>query len=269
MRFVTAKKFICVALIATGIYFFSRGSSPINQNDAPHSPSSAGAVVLGVSRAPSSDKEKTRSGKPDIVAQFQDASLRKWFLEWSADQKIIRTMSKGALSYRDKNLEQASKEFLGVYGKSLLGLDSSALALSQFNDKGVLKNIVFDQLIDGIPVYQSRIVLFFDSEMNLVHVNNNSSKADASSPSPKISAIEAAQIVFFHLQKKYSSDEIQNISPTNILSSAKEYFFQNQGALARVYRFVVALPQPVFGDYEWIVDASSGSIVLERNLSRK
>lgn len=267
--------FLLSVTIAVSLYFFSKGSKKnLDDFDAKDFRVSKGDATLPQRNLSSSGAKKLTivaaqpTSRGDIISILQNSSDREWSVQQDENQRA-RMLSGGAISYHGKTLEQASKDFLDKYGKALLGIDPSELMLNQFNDKGIIQSVVYDQLLDGVPVYQSRIALFFDTEMNLVHVNNNSSRPNLSSLNVKISKRSAAEIALAEWQKKYKDADLHSLTVEKILFAAQEYIFQSASALTRVYRFVAELPQPAYGDHECIVDAATGAIVWEKNLSRK
>jgi len=206
--------------------------------------------------------------KNELLVALNRDSTEAWELRIDDDaQKIIG----GLLPNSDKDILSASQDFLAKYSTKLFGIDPRSLILQQVNDKGDPQIITYKQTLQGIPVYQSRVVLFYDQDMNLIYASSSGgATSQGHNVSPKIDANQAAQSAVIALQKNNSgSGGVDKISVSQLASSAEYFVYKSGNMLSNVYRFVVTLSAPTYGDHEIIVDAENGRIVLLRTISRK
>lgn len=262
-----------VFIVATaGFFLFSpqQKASPVLVSPASEVTTSQ-APISAQSRAPSS-----KALAPDIVSPGENieqllnsASLRAWDIR-ADEQGHIKKITGGLMSFSGKNLVDASQQFFSQYGKRLFGLNPKALALRQVNENAFPKAIIYQQTINGIPVYQSRIALFFDADMNLIHASSDQTSIDDKhDTSPGVSAMQAAQSALASLQISTHGQGLQNISAASLASSSEYFVFKDGESLANAYRFVVSLGEPLYEEREVFVDAANAKIIRDRVLSRK
>ena len=140
-----------------------------------------------------------------------------------------------------------------------------------------LKRVIFEQNIDGVPVYNSRVAFFYLPDGTLFQVQANVIPGGSSVPTePDISIAEAAKIMFdASIVTRYNKANIDTIpvkfQPPALESLGKFFVYLSEsGTVSRVFRFVVTLegiPGTVAGEYEIFVDTSARQVVIDRRLS--
>ncbi len=250
----------CVLVVGYFYRFAGRNSSLREQ----HRPALKG--ILPGMRAPAAMGKKQNEGA-DRAESF-DVSLAKLQKEsarpWSAVRRETGLLlSDGALELPGDTIEQRAHAFLQKYSQSLLGISPASL-LEGGRDNDMIR---FQETENGVPVWNSKIALFFNEHGELVHLIAN---VHGGSSSRSVMDISQARALAKMSLEKYVANSGGNISDYRANSlAAQNFLYDESGERRQMFRFVVPLLRPLGGEYEILVDASLGQIFSARNIARQ
>jgi hypothetical protein len=165
--------------------------------DASSSRSSASAQPAV---SPPSNAASTLANAPTTEAAalgyLQSASKRSWDLKRADFSNQIRTLSGGELESESIVPREAGDRFVRFYSRGLFGVDPERMI---FNREEVTDRtrLIYDQVVDGIPVYGGTLTLFFENGA-LTRVQNDLASYDidsSSRPSPLSQAFSSYKSV--------------------------------------------------------------------------
>lgn len=160
-------------------------------------------------------------------------------------------------------LDSSVRAFLADNSKVLqLELGSTELAVSDVKKTLTGSYVEYDQLLHGLPILDSRVTVSVDPTGKVQRLYRDvvlvpGSKAESTSATPKISAEKAYDIVW------------QALKPSGKVlepPSTKLAYQQNAKNITLVYVLQIATSEP-FGYWEYIIDASTGAILSQRERS--
>jgi hypothetical protein len=204
--------------------------------------------------------------------EFVKKSDGKWKVKRN-EAGFITKLSEASFPLGTRAAAAGAERFLKEYGPSLFALDLEDLSLKQNNQEEHATQVVYEQSIAGYPVFGSRLNLFIDREGNLIHVSSDL----YSGPRPNIKAtmnpLDSARLVrgalLERLENQYGAISPDSYSEVEIEKNGVLGYRLYRGSISFVYRYQLILSGDHDGDFEVMVDALQGQIVLFRDLSRK
>ncbi len=278
--------FISCLCVGTGIYVLV--SRPFNSGDQLPGVSEGAdlgsravvegdraGVVVPAAQIPTRDvaASATRSPKSEHgLEEFQRRSDARWLVKRNK-VGLVTKLSEGSFSLGTRAAVVGGERFLKEFAPNLLGVDKSSLQLEKNLQEEHAAQLVYEQIIHGLPVFGSRLSLFIDREGNLVHLSAELFQGEPPAKRGLISPADAAKIVRAAL-----IDRLENECGVIESSAYPLSEFENNGVLGFrlqrgnvtfVYRYELVLQGDHHGSYEAMVDASEGQLVLFRDLNRK
>lgn len=265
-------------------YYGYFASTPAARESTPSEAPTAGPEAAGrpakaaPSVAPSSRRPAAvRPATPEEVSR----ELRGWSVERDHGRSYPKKVAKLGLKYPSArtNLLEASQEFLDRYAGALYGIDREQFAVRTLRpasaDSDFMK-VVYEQEIDGIPVINSRLALFYLGDGTLFEVHANVVPTDRSvATAQTMSAREAAGLAYGALERLYRAQNLAvppALAPENLAAKGKfALYLSGNGDVSSVYQFLLPLPGltgPQAGEREIVVDVSLRQVAIDRKLAR-
>jgi hypothetical protein len=238
---------------------------------------SNGKVSVGRPEAKISKKRTPAAADPDAVNRARTA----WRFDLApADQRPVRATGLGIVQpgARD-NLWQASQDFLDQYGEEIFGFDPRRLKVESIRpgtgNNSIMK-IVYEQEFDGVPVINSRVAFFYNSDGTLFEVQSNTIPSSQSPVTePPIGPAEAAGIALAVIQSHYQRQSIPVPALISVSSLSEQglyaLYLEQNGVVTRVYQYVLLLPGLTgshSGEREIVIDAVMRQVTIDRRVSR-
>ena len=136
----------------------------------------ASSLVLGLrSNSPTSTaiskKPRLNSSEAAALAELQLNSRHHWDLRRDNFSGRIRTLFSGQLELKRAAVREAGDDFVKTYSQDLFGVDPSRVMFSreEVTDR---TRLIYDQIIDGVPVYGATLSLFFENG-SLTRIQND------------------------------------------------------------------------------------------------
>lgn len=281
------KRFLFVlSLIATlgAVIFFARGklseeSSKVTENGGHSFPDAKFPIEdRGVQAV-------SREGKRDVAAQpsrgpKSSPGLEEFFAKSEARWSVKRTkegavsrLSEGSYPLGTRAAVVGAERFLKEYSKGLFGIEANQLRLEKNLQEDHGSQLVYEQQLDGVPVFGSRLSLFVDREGNLVHAISDLYSGSLPSRNQMMSSKDAASLVRAALvdwiENEYGMIDPQSYPVSEVESVGVLGFRLQRGKITYVYRYELVLQGDHHGNFEAMVDANNRQLVLFRDLNRK
>ncbi len=210
----------------------------------------------------------SNEGLPELEGE---SSLRWNFKKPSGPDGVVTKMSEGRLFLGGATREEDTRRFLSRFGRNVLGFDSGTAGAFEVRQEEETTQVIVHQKINGLEVYGARGNFIYDAGGNLIYAVSDAYNGSVpSAPQPAISKAHAAEVARQALLKhlsagggadpaSYSIDRFNGILMYRLVS----------GSISLVYRYELALAEPLVGDMEIMVDAELGVPVLLQNQTRK
>lgn len=162
----------------------------------------------------------------------------------------------------------ATHSFLAEYGRSLFGVDPNSMAVLQSLKEATGTQVIMEQRIGGLPIFGTRLNIFYNKNGSIVYVNSNlcSKSAVAAFAAQENAAANMARMGLLRELKK-PSNSLEYPLNEFLTHMVKAYRCGNEAVLP-IYQFIIPLKSPEFGDMEIEVDARLNQITLMRNQAR-
>jgi hypothetical protein len=274
--------FSLLLLVVAAAYFFFRESFSV-QTDSTGSEQGKLLEPLSPQGPPapaSSGKASAEQGAPKSIEKERSSALLslsrdssgQWVLQSNAPGSV--RLSGGALPLRSADPLEASQRFLKKYGAQLLGVSADSVSLVAVNREGASAQVITQQVLGGVPVEGSRINMFFNERGELVFVQSDVYSGAAPAQVAEIGIGAATSILRQKLLEYLSDlggDKVDATAyPLPVLqASGARVYRLFAGEVTLVYLFRFALESPRVGDMEIMTEASSGRVLVLRNLTRK
>lgn len=227
---------------------------------------------------PKKEEEARDAPKEKVAPREEEARAREALVRDSRAPWVIRrdgssiALAGGVLPTDSADPLEASQQVLRKYGP-LFGASAESSALTGLNREGGNSQVIYQQLLDGEPVFGSRINMFFNERGELVHLVADTYGGPAPARNDDVGPSEAAlrlrAALFLFLAKRGPAPAV-NSYPLGSLESAAVRGYRLIGeSVSLVYRFQFSLVAPHFGDVEAFVDARDGTVAVLREISRK
>lgn len=153
--------------------------------------------------------------------------------------------------------EKAAREWIKSNAKELNLQSDSDLSLRFVRKSLSGETLRFQQMVNGVPVFDTDLVIHFSPNGEVTHSDLNVDKnVTAISTSPQISKENAIQI----------SDREIKVSGMVTFQESKLYVYNKLGATKLVYRIVTSFEEKS-GSWEVIVDALSGQVLSVKDVA--
>lgn len=261
-------------LIACVFFVFKRGDREQLVADSINVPSVKNSKAEQAASANLSSQVNPRQVaslvKNDIQSELMAASSGEWQFSQNEEGRVLR-MTGGSLSLGEPDPVLAAHRFLTKYGQKLFGLPAESASLVSVNRETDSSQVIFEQINSGLKVYGTRVNLFFDDKGSLIYaISDTCPTASNNGVAGAISADAAAKIARTELIKFLKLPDISSAYSEAGLAANMEKALRCSGdRLSSIYRSIVPLEAPNFGDMEIEVDALSGSVTKMKNLARK
>jgi M6 family metalloprotease-like protein len=231
-------------------------------------------------RAAQSEEERPAAHAVPLSQQFTRKHGAGWTVRLSADKKrIASAVGLGSRSYGEQP-EAAARAFLTEDAK-LFGLrpDLADLRVISQRSSGAGGHVEFQQVVNGLPVENSRVQVNLSKDGRILQVVNNYAPFAPTGPAnPALSkqqAIDAAIAEFLRTTPATPPD-LRNKGkvtfsplPRSELEleeqpGIEDVNFAVDGHPQRAYKVMVAAKRP-FGRKEFIVDGATGKILRTKN----
>ena len=205
----------------------------------------------------------------ETFANINANSDRSWDFELDSNQRYIKTLRRGHMRSDFTSVYETSNYFLKQYGKKLFGVNPEDLFLETVDDNSEFKRVIYYQKVNGLTVYNSRLVFHYDKNGYLIHIAADLFPDEKPENHPKISQqnalVEAWRSLPNDAKKisQYSSPE-----KFSLITKAERLLYAAAGKSTEIYRFVVYLAPPLKGDYEVRVDDVTGRTLYSAYISR-
>lgn len=177
------------------------------------------------------------------------------------------------------NVWQASQDFLAMHGRDVFRVDPQRLKLLELKPGQTakdMKKVIYEQEIDGIPVINSRLALFYLGDGTLHEVQANIVPEGTDIDTKELLTAEAAaRLAREALQKTYAAvgeSAPPQFSQARLVEIGRyAIYLDASGHATPAYQYLVVAPNPsrkAGGEREIIVDASHGQVVVDRQLAR-
>lgn len=270
-----------VGFVAAGLVFFimylsESGNSPSapNADSGTKSPTADKAAILapsGVNQAVALKENNKTPASRDELREINEGSRGTWVVSESSPGS--RRISGGVFPTESNDPLEASQAVLKRFG-GLIGLSPEAAALVAVNREPTHSQVVYRQILNGLPVFNSRVNLNFNEKGELVHVQSDVYEGPAPAPRSELPLAAAAAIVRAKLLQYLANEGGPSPEATSYplpaieAAGAKGYRLVS-GVVEPVYQFHFPLEPPRVGDMEAILGSEDGGVVVFRNLSRK
>jgi hypothetical protein len=202
------------------------------------------------------------------LAELEAESSQRWLLR-KRDDGTVTKISEGALYISEGRPEEKAMKFMKRFGRNVFGLSPHSLGMPEVVTEHSATQVIIPMSLNGLPILGARANLIFDSAGSLVYAAVDGYRDPAPSPTPAISGAAAGAAAHGALLRYLSGRAFDPASyPPGSFHGALMYR-SVEGSLSLVYKFEVTLAAPLIGDIEILVDASLGTAVLVRNLTRK
>jgi hypothetical protein len=220
-------------------------------------------IAASVARSP-----KSQQG----LDEFQRRSDARWAVRRNR-AGFVAKLSEGSFSLGNRAPVVGGERFLKEFASSLLGVDKSVLQLEKNLQEEHGAQLVYEQEVQGMPVFGSRLSLFVDREGNLVHLSSELFQGEVPNKGGLISAAESAKIVrgalIDRLENEYGMIDPAAYPLAEFESMGVLGLRLQRGNVTFIYRYELTLQGDHHGSYEAMVDAVEGQLVLFRDLNRK
>ncbi len=203
-------------------------------------------------------KASAPSTEAAALGYLQSASIRSWDLKRGDFSNAIRTLSGGALESKAIVPREAADQFVKFYARGLFGVEPERIQFNREEDTDRTR-IIYDQVVDGTPVYGGSLTLFFEGGA-LTRVQNDLAPYEideSSRPSP------VAQAFTKYRDVQSSMFDVALQEP----ASNRMVLFPNGRSLVYAYEFVTSESDK--GDsgaksYRVVFDANDSFIIQRR-----
>lgn len=181
-------------------------------------------------------------------------------------------LSNGSIFMGTRAPIAASERFLQKFGREVLGADLSDLVQTDSRAEVSTTQIIYQQKIGGLPVFGSRVSLFLDRDGNVVYVTAHTFPGEPPAGRAISSAAAAASVRQAVAQYFSAAGEelSEDAYPADFIAQRGQLGYRlSSSALGLVYRYELSLAEPLYGDYEIMVDARAGDVTMFRALSKK
>lgn len=213
-----------------------------------------------------------RPSSADGLALLTRASEAEWKVARGRGGQVTR-LSGGVLPLESGAPVVSAASFLAQYAQSLFGVPPSDLAVGESRQDQTLTQVVVDQSHAGLPVYGSRLNLFFNRDGALVHATAALHPGPFPAAAPSVSRAVAAGLLRDALwrfldQRGDHYDRGAYDAASLEPSLALAYRLAGE-RVSLVYRARFSLAAPLTGDIEALIDAQSGAVMVLRPLDRR
>lgn len=221
------------------------------------------------------------------VTQTQDNVLqgfyrkfgRDWMVKLSSDgQRIESILGKGTQPYKGKPADAAS-QFLRENAR-LFGLKEDLSDLKVLVAKSTLGggNVEFQQVYNGLPIENARLQVNLTKDGRVVQISNSYTSTQGAVDQPVLSKEQATESAINEfLRQAAQPDSYLNNQQRRYVSpvpraqlqlkeapQVNDSFFVQAGRPVRAYKILISATSP-YGIMEFVIDATSGAILLSRN----
>lgn len=193
------------------------------------SPSTRSSASTKPAAGPSSPAANAPTTEAAALGYLQSTSKRSWDLKRDDFSNQIRTLSGGELESKSIVPREAADQFVKFYSRGLFGVDPAQVT---FNREEVTDRtrLIYDQIVDGTPVYGGTLTLFFENG-SLTRVQNDLAPYDVdsgSAPSPLSQAFSSYKAVQSSMYDVTLQDHASN----------RVVLYPNGRSLVYAYEFV-------------------------------
>ena len=153
--------------------------------------------------------------------------------------------------------EKTAREWIKANAKELNLQSDSNLNLRFVRKSLSGETLRFQQMVNGVPVFDTEIVIHFSPNGKITHTDLNIDKSVASiSTAPQISKESAISL----------ADKAIEVSGMVTFQESKLFVYNKTGATKLVYRVVTSFESKP-GSWEVIVDANNGTIISVKDIA--
>jgi Zn-dependent metalloprotease len=278
-KFLLISLFVC-AIFGIGFFWIQNENpesnpylSKLSQGEGSDSLHIAPPASRDVSSIPNAEQKTNRQPKSQQRwDEFVKKSEGKWKIKKN-EAGFITKLSESSFPLGTRAAVVGAERFLKEYGPSLFALDLEDLALKQNNQEEQATQLIYEQSIAGFPVFGSRLNLFIDREGNLIHVSSDLFSGARPNIKATINPSDSAKIVraalIDRLENQYGAISSDAYPEAEFERLGVLGYRLHRGSISFVYRYQIVLNGDHQGDFEVMVDAALGQIVLFKDLSRK
>lgn len=254
--------FLTVGFFIVSIIFLSTCDSPVGDLNSGDQNQDQTDPLLVSSIPPGTPPAMADSIRQAAWQQFKSQNGPEWQITWNERTGVPLTVFSGTSkkSYQGSP-EQAARSFLKEYA-GLFGMraDLSDLKLDRTNTRKGITHVRFQQTYKNIPVWEGDYLVHLNSDGRIEMVNGNYYPSIQSSTSPGFGESAARQTAL--------DDLGSSVSLHGEISSELIIYPTEQPKKFRLaWRVLVPANAPVGGDWQYFVDAASGTIVEKVNLT--
>ena len=183
-------------------------------------------------------------------------------------------MVDGKLNVSARSAEEAAQKFLHEHGHDLFDLSTNQFTKTQVTPETETTQIIYEQSLNGLNVFGSRINLIVNSSNELIFASSEAASSEAQKDlpnKPKVSkdsaAVTARNALFIQLSRDGISMDGSSMPVSFFSESGDLVYWLRSGNTTLVYKFTIVLPKPKIGEYEIEVDAINGTVLRVQKLS--
>lgn len=275
--------FSLLVALGLGVFFFQdradEKSPPANGNDVRALPGEGIQVRDVVSESAPMEGKREVAAQPSRgpksnpgLDEFLAKSEARWSVKRTKGGAVAR-LSEGSFPLGTRAAVVGAERFLKEYSKGLFGVEANQLTLDKNLQEDHGSQLVYEQQIDGVPVFGSRLSLFVDREGNLVHAISDLYSGSIPQRSQIMNSKDSASLVRAALvewiENEYGMIDPQSYPVSEVESVGVLGYRLQRGKITYVYRYELVLQGDHHGNFEAMVDANNRQLVLFRDLNRK
>jgi len=268
---------LVVAVLAAGLWWRAAREAPA---PAPSRDGREGAAA--VSKVPNAAPSRIRlpAASPaterdtGTLAEFEGNSRGRWLMRRDQEGFVTRLAEAELPGESGASPEENSEALLRRYGKSVFGMDPASAGDRRVVRESDSSQVRIQQRLNGLPVLGTELNLLFNAQGALVYaVSTLYTGSDVPPAAADVPALAAATAARGALAAYYSGrgHELSSEShtPEALARGGTLAYRLSGGGVTLVYRYVLLLQAPLFGDLEVLVGAAYGGVVSVKELSRK
>jgi hypothetical protein len=219
-------------------------------------------ALVALLTAPASGQTQLRRGerlleKKFLLGRLNSVSSIPWQMEWDDTVERVRQLRSGLLRLPAGQLEAVAEQFVRQQGELLDIPASTELALVERKQSLSGTHVHFEQRYRGLRIEGTQISLHLDPAGRLFWINNQSASADRVANQIRLNEPGALSLVLQDLKP--------DLTTLRAPGRAELVFAPRAGALIHAWEVSVAANDPL-GDWIYLVDAESGTILEKRDL---
>ncbi len=206
------------------------------------------------------------------LEEFLAKSEARWSVK-RTKEGVVHRLSEGSFPLGTRAAVVGAERFLKEYSRGLFGVEANQLTLGKNLQEDHGSQLVYEQQLDGVPVFGSRLSLFVDREGNLVHAISDLYSGAIPQRNQIMSSKDSASMVRAALvewiENEYGMIDPQSYPISEVESVGVLGYRLQRGKITYVYRYELVLQGDHHGNFEAMVDANNRQLVLFRDLNRK